>query len=426
MSLFRRRDKTLTEQTPRRSSSPSPKIQPAWLPGPAEVQVAGESFHLDAIEAAVWGNSSPLAALLIPDPANIHDPYAVAVHISGQHVGFLPRSIARHVQPALRAFSRTHSGRLVACPAEIRWHDVGPQVILWLDPEPLDLHPDVIQTMPDMAASISRLMPRLDEAVPHLNGADMQARAALAAAERQREETEANYDREASDWPRLEKTFRGLARNLATAGDPLVSAAWLGVGRSTRYQRGRRDDALAAFVEALYWDRGNRDAWWELVDLAAAAPHVPTLLALYEHVPFTARPPVLDQLVIMSHGHDRLGNIHLKDGDKLRAGLFERAEAQHDHTTIAVLAGQAGIAAEKAGDLAAAVQWWRHAITAGGTDEKVADRFSIWLAKQHQYAEAVQVLRQALAAKPRSADVAERMRRRLARCEHAAPAQTTD
>jgi hypothetical protein len=69
------------------------------------------------------------------------------------------------------------------------------------------------------------------------------------------------------------------------------------------------------------------------------------------------------------------------------------------------------------GDLAAAVQWWHRPVEAGGTDEKIADRFSFWLAKQHRYTEAAQVPRQALAIQPRSQEIAERIRRRLARCE---------
>jgi Tfp pilus assembly protein PilF len=88
-----------------------------------------------------------------------------------------------------------------------------------------------------------------------------------------------------------------------------------------------------------------------------------------------------------------------------------------DRTTVAALTAYAGLAAEKAGDLDAAAGYWRRAIAAGSTDQTGADRFSVWLVKRHEYQEAAQVLRQALGANPDSADAADRMRRRLARCE---------
>jgi hypothetical protein len=67
---------------------------------------------------------------------------------------------------------------------------------------------------------------------------------------------------------------------------------------------------------------------------------------------------------------------------------------------------------------------WRRAVAAGSIDGKVADRFSIWLVKEHEY-EAAQVLRQALSAAQNSAELAERMRRRLARCQRSIPVHTT-
>jgi tetratricopeptide (TPR) repeat protein len=315
------------------------------------------------------------------------------------------------------AFSSVNEGRLVSCPAEIRTHEVGPQVLLFLDSEPLGVPPEAFQIVPDLDATIGRLLPRLDEPVLVFTGERKQAREALAAAEEARAETEANYDRRPKDWPRLERVFRNVADQLTAGRDPFVSAAWLGVGRSTRYQRGRRDDTLHAFVEALYWERGNVDAWCELVDLASAAPHVPTLIELVARVPFESRPSVLNQLLTMSYGRDRLGRVSPDKGKHLRDELLALAESQGDTGSVALLASNAGLIAEKAGDLDAAVAWWRRAVAAGSTDEKVADRLSVWLTKRHEYVEAGRVLRQALAVEPQSAEVAERMRRRLTRCE---------
>lgn len=215
----------------------------------------------------------------------------------------------------------------------------------------------------------------------------------------------------------MEHEFRRVAGQLANDRDPLVSAAWLGVGRSTRYQKGRRDDTLQAFIEALYWNRGNADAWAEIVNYASAAPHLPTLIGIYARIPVSIRPRVLPFFVTMSHGHDRLGRMDPATGARMRTELLTLGESEQDWGTVAQLAGEAGLGAEKAGDLDTAVAWWRRAVAAGSTDEKVADRLSIWLAKRHEFREAQAVLRQALATSPQSPAIAERTQRRLERCE---------
>ena len=418
MGFFVRQGGIQAQARSRGESRQLSRVQPAWLPGSTEVQVAGESFHQAAISAVEARRSpgAPLVAVLVPDPANAYDPNALAVYINDEHVGFLPRDMAWRLRPALAAFSHAHGGCLVACAAEIRWHDIGPQVVLLIDPQPLGLRAEDFETIPDMAATIGRLLARLDKPSQPLTGVDAQARSSLARAQEDLEETDANYDRGPGDWPRVEAAFQSVAARLARAGDPYVSAAWLGLGRATRYQRGRRDDTLSALIEALYWGRDNADAWSALVDLASAAPHVSTLLALYARVPFGTRAGVLQQLLSISEQRDKLGRLDSAHGDRLRKGLLKLAESQRDNATVATLTGNAGLAAEKAGDLDAAVRWWRLAIAVGSTDAKMADRFSIWLVKGHAYQEAAQVLQQALAADPGSGEVAERMQRRLARC----------
>ncbi len=419
MGFRRRRSRTHAENEARQSSQTA-QNDPVWLPGGIEVRVAGVSFYPDAISAVQWAAppGSPLVAVLVPEPDHAQDSHAVAVHLNGEHVGYLYRDVAIQVQRALMDFSSAHDGRLVSCPAELRiYAAVGPQVMLLLDPVPLGVTPQAFQHLPDLDATIQRLFPRLDEPVPVLTGVNMQARAALAAAEKVQVDIDADYDRSPEDEPRAERAFREVADQLASTRDPLVASAWLGIGRATRYQRDHRDEALHAFIEALHWERGNVDAWLELVDMASAAPHVPTLIDLLARVPFEIRPSVLDQLLTMSYGRDRLGKLSPATGENLRDGLLALAESQGDAGTVAYLAGDAGLTAEKAGDLDSAVRWWRRAIAAGSTNEKVADKLSIWLTKRHEYEEAEQVLRQALAREPQSPAVADRLRKRLTRCE---------
>ncbi len=87
------------------------------------------------------------------------------------------------------------------------------------------------------------------------------------------------------------------ARALDAAGDPQVTDAWVGVARSVRYQKGRRDDRIKAAVKAVYGDRASTGGWAELIDAASAAPHVPTLLEVFRRVPAAARPPLLTKLI---------------------------------------------------------------------------------------------------------------------------------
>lgn len=117
------------------------------------------------------------------------------------------------------------------------------------------------------------------------------------------------------------------------ARDPLLGDAWAGLAFSVRYQKGRRDDRIAAAVTSLCWNRTNKTAWAELADLASAAPHVPTLLELFARVPLADRPPVLTTLISLSRGRDRLGNMRPADGERLRAGLAAIAQTDGDTAT---------------------------------------------------------------------------------------------
>lgn len=343
--LSARRNAASSEEARALPLSPSGP-EPAWLPGDIEVQVSGPTFHAEAIREADRRVQPgiPLAAVLVLEPGNPHDHSAIAVFVSGFQVGYLSREIAGTVQPALAAFA-ARSGRNVACPARILWREIGhqsvPQVILNLDPAPLGLSSEAFDQVPELDRVIQRHLSRLDVAASVMTGCGPDARSLLSAAEALRSQTEADYGRSATRWPEVERVFLHVIPRLEEARDPLVADAWAGLARSVRYQKGRRDDWIAAAVTALCWDRSNKTAWAELVDLASAAPHVPTLLDLFRRVPAVARPPVLTQLISLSHGHDRLGNMRPAQGERLRAGLTAIAEAEVDTSTIRKLSADA-------------------------------------------------------------------------------------
>lgn len=209
-------------------------VEPAWLPGDLEVAVVGEAFRADAILAArlsTQPGTSPVAVLL-PEPTNPHDTYAVAAYLQGYHVGYLASTVAARVQPALVAFMERSGGRPVACPAQIFEHGVGPQVILLLDPTPLPVDPAAFELVPELAAVLAKLISRLDGREPVLTGVDVEARTALNLAEQARRDTEDDYERSPAAWPRIERSFRDVVARLRRSGDPAVSAAWLGDRKS--------------------------------------------------------------------------------------------------------------------------------------------------------------------------------------------------
>ncbi len=239
----------------------------------------------------------------------------------------------------------TSMNRPVACPARILWHQIDhqpvAQVILSLDPAPLGLAPEAFEQVPELDRVLQQHLRRLDTPAPAMTGFDPGARSLLAAAEALRSQVDAEYGHGAVRWPEVERAFLQVIAQLEHVHDPMVADAWAGLARSVGYQKGRRDDWITAAATSLYWDRSNKTAWAELVDLASAAPHVPTLLDLFRRVPNATRPPVLTHLISLSRGQDRLGNMHPDDGERLRAGLAAIAETESDMPTIRKLSADA-------------------------------------------------------------------------------------
>ena len=62
--------------------------------------VVGESFHESEIRSLF---PARISAALVPDPRNEHDPNAVKVMVSGQHVGHLAKDDAAKYQPMFNA-----------------------------------------------------------------------------------------------------------------------------------------------------------------------------------------------------------------------------------------------------------------------------------------------------------------------------------
>lgn len=75
----------------------------AWSPRTQQLEVAGEWYRAENLRAlfarhanvSESGTEIRLPAVLVPDPANPHDPQAVAVFVDGLHVGYMERPDAK-------------------------------------------------------------------------------------------------------------------------------------------------------------------------------------------------------------------------------------------------------------------------------------------------------------------------------------------
>ena len=338
------------------------------------------------------------------------------VYVVGGHVGYLGREVAARVSPLLRERARQHGGR-IACPVSVEASQSGAKLTLMLDPGLLGLNPEDLRAAPPLAAQLTAHLPALAAPYPPGIGVDLTARSALAAAERQLQAVEDDPMRPEDARARLEQGFRGIAAALDRAGDPCSALAWLGLARSSRYQKEHVGKTLTGFVEALRRDPTLTDAWTELVEFACLAPDVDSLSGVFGLAPPPIRPTLIPHLLAVSDSHDRFGRLDPSSGPELRERLVEIAAEANDRSSVALLCADAGNRAAKLGEDDAAHDLWRRAIQAGSTDPQVADRFSIWLVKQRRFDAAARAMRPALSAGYPSATVRTRLENRLARCE---------
>jgi hypothetical protein len=382
------------------------------------VEVAGEAYHEEAAElaqaAALAGE--PLAAVVQPDLRNRHDPNAVAVHLLGEHVGFLYADVAARVQPALLRVAADRAGR-IGCPATVEERGYGPQVVLWLDPQPLGLTAEAFDHLPALAAAVRAHLPKVPAAAPLLTGRDERARVDLATALRTLEEVDEDRNRSPDARHRLERRFHDVAVRLDAAGDAQASVAWLAVARCARYQRGQVADTLAALFESIRRAPGDSGAWLELVDYCSFEPHPPTLLAIVAAASPPARAGVLPALLMICDGRDRYGRLEGEPGAEMRRELSALVERLGDRGSLAVLYADAGNRAAKDGDDGSAYGWWQRAVDAGSTDPRIVDKVTTRQVKQGAYAAAAAALRQTLAVAAQPSPTRERLVKRLARCE---------
>lgn len=95
MGIFRRRSTSTSGQRPPTPVVPQLSGEPVELTGTTTMGAE----NLEGLFAAHrLGEGSPLvlAARLVREPANPHDPNTIAVHVQGTRVGYLPGFLAQH------------------------------------------------------------------------------------------------------------------------------------------------------------------------------------------------------------------------------------------------------------------------------------------------------------------------------------------
>lgn len=101
--------------------------------GREDIEVSGESYRREAIANVFSSAARPLGgvimrtALLVAEPANPYDRFAVAVYVDGQHVGYIPADQAPRVQAVVNAHASATGehfvvpARLWACCENGQW-----------------------------------------------------------------------------------------------------------------------------------------------------------------------------------------------------------------------------------------------------------------------------------------------------------------
>jgi len=93
-------------------------------------EMAGARFYQPALaRLACMRPRDGFPCVLLSQPANPHDPNAIAIWTRGGHVGYVPRREALNLRPALAQAEAKH-GTLIAIPGTLRPTDFGLDVML--------------------------------------------------------------------------------------------------------------------------------------------------------------------------------------------------------------------------------------------------------------------------------------------------------
>jgi hypothetical protein len=106
--------------------------------GDEQLEVKGEGSHQDNLSLVVRELGREVAAVLMPEPDNEYDSYAVAVMVGGLKVGYLSRDDAESYQPSVMRLQSEH-GQPIALMGRIFGGEPDkPSYGIWLSHDPTD------------------------------------------------------------------------------------------------------------------------------------------------------------------------------------------------------------------------------------------------------------------------------------------------
>jgi stress response protein SCP2 len=248
----------------------------------------------------------------------------------------------------------------------------------------------------------------------------------LEAADASHSIAEQEFDRSLETREALEHAYLAAAQALDGEQHPRRAYAWLGLATVRRYQKGRRDDALAAYDEALTAAPEDIKVWDAYLDYITYAVSAAALLAIVERMPAPIRSQKLPHVIAVGQGADRWGTMSLDDQRRFTEDLPALLEALDDRPSLGALLSTTALHEYRNGSHAEALQLMRRAAATGFPSPACVDRLTIELVKLGEKAEAAMILRDALTRPVPSDSMRSRMTKRLARCTTAARAPSTD
>ncbi len=241
--------------------------------------------------------------------------------------------------------------------------------------------------------------------------------ALLSKAQRAHQRAEESMDREPATRARLENLYLQAASACRATRHSAEADAWLGLADVRRYQKGRREDTLAAFNAALAAAPDRDDVWDEYLNYVTYGISAQFLLDITAAMPPRIRAARIGMLLSVAEQHDRWGTMPVEEGKTYLSRLPDLLRQLGDDESLGGCLSVLGLREEREGSHAEAVAILAEAAATGHATtgrDRPADRPS---GEGRAVGESPNRLAAALAQPIPSDTMRERLSRRLARCE---------
>jgi tetratricopeptide (TPR) repeat protein len=228
---------------------------------------------------------------------------------------------------------------------------------------------------------------------------------------------EQEFDRSPETRAELEHTYLGAAQALDYEGHPNRASAWLGLATVRRYQKGRRDDTLAAYDAALTAAPDSIEVWNAYLDYITYAVSLDALLTIVERMPAQVRVQQLPGIMAVGQGTDRWGTMPSQDQRRFAEALPKLLQKLDDRPSLGTLLSTTALDEYRNGSHSDAHELMLRAVATGHPGPACVDRLTINLVKRGEKARAAAILRDSLTRPVPSDSMRLRMTKRLTRCD---------